>query len=146
MITIFLYVLIEKLTGWKGKDRNYLEWGSEPQLHLHMPEHPRMNWHGTGIQQTQNLMQCWWRGWLRAGTPRAAAQVAGTQAQQFLKEGGSDERQQGFISSCVLPWCRMIRQSSLSRFPSHPLSCLFGAQTFCNIGCTMGDSPCTSGI
>lgn len=60
--------------------------------------------------------------------------------------GGSDERQQGFISSCVLPCCRMIRQSSLSRFPSHPLSCLFGAQTFCNSDCTMEDSPYTSEI
>lgn len=32
-------------------------------------------------------MRCWWRGWLQAVTLRAAAQVAGTQAQEFLKEG-----------------------------------------------------------
>jgi len=38
-------------------------------------------------QQTQSPMHCWWRGCLQALTPRAAAQVAGTQAQEFLKEG-----------------------------------------------------------
>lgn len=89
-----------------------------------------MKWGGTATEWTQNLMRCWWRGWLGAVMPRAAAQVAGTQAQRFLKEGDLMKDRQGFSSSCVLPCCRMTGRSSLSRFTSHPLSCLFGAQTF----------------
>lgn len=47
-----------------------------------------------------------------------------------VSEGTRSDERQGFSSSCVLPCCRMTGRSSLSRFTSHPLSCLFGAQTF----------------
>lgn len=50
--------LKKELTGWKDiKEREVLEWGSEPQLHLHTSEwaseHSQMN-----LQQDLNVTHC----------------------------------------------------------------------------------------
>lgn len=146
MITICVYRSIKKkLTGCKDiKEWDLLEWGSELQLHLHTPEwaseHSQMN-----LQQDLNVTHCQWKVWLWAVLLRGATQVAGTQAQEFLKPG-IWEKTAGLCFKVCFTGYRMISLPSLSRFPSHLLSCLFGAQTFCNSNYTMKDSPCASGI
>lgn len=123
-----------------------MEWGSEPQLHLPTPEDPmhEVTWDSRKIKPKPDalLVEA-----LALGCRTESCSSGCRDTSSGVSEGvGPDERQQGFISSCVLPCCRMIRQSPLSRFPSHPLSRLFGAQTYCNSHCTMKDSPYASGI
>lgn len=76
---------------------------------------------------------CCWRGWLRAVNTESCSSGCRDINSAISEGGGLDERKQGFISSCVLPFCRMIRQSSLSRFPSHPLSHLSEHKLFARV-------------
>lgn len=112
-----------------------MEWGAEPQPFLHSPEHSYMS-HITIPKPAAVLVQDWLPALNRELQLKSRGQSSG------LSEGRvSDKRQRSFSSSCVLSCCRMIRQSSLSRFPSHSLSLLSGAQTFCNRDYTMKEGP-----